>query len=137
MKQPLEAQKTKFSEIFLENQKSLVEFYWVNQEHEMSENDFKNALLLYLQVINLYQPAYVIVNAETLAFAIAPALQIWVDNEISAKTNKIIKKMAVILPKEFIGQLAIKQVLGETEGQKIQVQYFSHYEEALDWIGIF
>jgi len=113
----------------------LLEFHWINQESQtMKLSDFEEALLNYVDLVKKYQPSSVLVNAETLSFAIVPEVQHWVDQSINAVTNMIVKKMAVILPQTLIEQLSIEQVLDEKEAKKFASNFFSDYQEAIHWL---
>jgi hypothetical protein len=133
----LEISKTEFSKNYWHEDKSLLEFHWINQETtSMQVSDFEEALLKYVDLVKIYQPNSVLVNASELSFAIVPELQEWVDENVNAITNLIIKKMAVLLPSTLIEQLSIEQVLDEKEAKKIESKFFDNYQQAFDWLTI-
>ncbi|MFY7788142.1 MAG: hypothetical protein ACOVQA_09735 [Thermoflexibacteraceae bacterium] len=131
----LEIAQTSYSQNYWHEDKSLLEFHWVSQEAQTMElEDFQEALLKYVALVTTYQPNFVLVNAEKLSFTIIPEVQEWVDENVNAVTNLIIKRMAVILPRTLIEQLSIEQVLDEKEAKKFESNFFSNYQEAFNWL---
>ncbi len=126
---------TNFSTNYWDENISLLEYSWINQENgEMTEEDFKNALLHYIDLVLKYKPNFVLVNTKKLKFLITVELQTWVDENINKISSPILKKMAVLLPEGFMEQLGVEQVLDEAEAKKISVLFFEDEQKAKEWL---
>ncbi len=115
---------------------SLLEEHWNNEEREMSDEDFKKSITNFRELVNKYKILNTIVNSIKFGFTIMPELQTWVDNEINGKINHHVSKMAIVMPEDIFEQFSIEQTIEEelAEAKYESVRYFSDIESARNWV---
>ncbi len=130
-----EVSKATFATHYIDEELSLLEQHWTNETGNMSEDDFKTEMFNYLAFVEEYITEKALINTKFFNFSIHSELQIWVDKNISNKANKIVKKIAFILPEDMFAEISIQQTMNEKEGAKYEkIKYFSTIEQARDWL---
>jgi hypothetical protein len=116
-------------------------FAHVNEQTAFATTELvKEAQYAIVEGLRQYNPPYVVINLVELRFVVTPELQEWVNQEIIPHFfNSGVKKIAYIMPTEFIEKLSIEQVHDEVattlqnEGAETQTNYFDNESEALRW----
>lgn len=126
--------ENKFSKVYKEEETSTIEWHWENENGDMTIEEYKEEMLIFLNTIESRKPLNTLVDTRTFALVIAPELQEWVDKNISIKINKIIDKLAFVLPEDIFTQVSIQQAIDEEEGQNYNnVSYFESIDKARAW----
>jgi len=130
-----EVSKTEYAIHYIDEEKSLLEQCWTNQEGNMSVEDYKIDMFNYLKFVEKYNIKNALINTELFGFSITPDIQEWIDKNIAVKANCIVKKIAFVLPSDIFAQVSIQQTMDEKEGVKYQnVNYFENINDAEKWI---
>lgn len=126
--------KSKFVEILYDSQKSLIIDKFLPDTIDMTVNDFKSEMLIFVEMCEKYLPKRELVHLLDMDFVIDIGMQDWMNLEIFPKYQGIIKLMAFVMPTELVPKLSISQTMDEEEGKKFKQSYFDNEEEAIDWL---
>lgn len=127
--------KTTYATYFLYNDVNILEQFWTNEGEEMVDTTFQEEMWNYLRIVEEKLPPMALISLQNFFFTIPNELQEWVDKNITSRDNKIIKKIAFLMPSDMIAQLAIELTMSEEEGMKYeQVGYFKEEQKAIDWL---
>jgi hypothetical protein len=116
-------------------------FIHVNEKTAFATTELvKEAQYATVEALQQYKPQYIITNVVDLRFAITPELQEWINEEIIPHLfGSGVKKIAYIMPTEFIEKLYMEQ-LYDGAATKIhqaepetQMNYFDNEPAALRW----
>lgn len=133
-------QVSDFQTITYEADKQIV-FVRVNERSVSATTGLvKEAQYTILEALEQYKPIFLLINLVELHFPITPELQEWLNQEILPRLfGSGVKRIAYIMPTEFIEKLSIEQVYDEvataieqTEATT-QVNYFDNEAEGLRW----
>ena len=100
----------------------------------MKTEDFKKEMHLFAELCEKHKPKRELVHLFDMKYTISPEVQEWMNNEIFPKYENIIKRMAFLLPTEFITQIAVEQTMEEEVGLKFIQKYFDNEEDARKWL---
>lgn len=114
---------------------SLVEMIWKKETKWMSENEYKEEFLIFIELIRELKSTKGIINTKYLYFPIIPNLQEWTNEIIfpvllSLDANKV----AFLVSSINVIQIGIEQTMEESLGQNFLTKFFDDYEEAKQWI---
>lgn len=127
--------KTQFATYSIDEVSSLVEQDWTNNEDKMLLDDYKTEMFNYLKFVEQYKTRNALINLSSFNFPITPEVQKWVDENIAVVSNKIVKKIAFIVPNDIIVQLSVEQTMEEKEGSEYEfVGYFENTDKAMTWL---
>lgn len=131
----VEVAKTAFAVHYIDEAESRLEQYWTNPNATMSEEEYKVDMFNYLKFVEQYQIKHALIDTRLFGFTITPEVQEWVDKVIAVKANKIVQKIAFLLPSDIFEQVSIQQTMEEQNGQVYGgVAYFETIEEAIKWL---
>ena len=128
--------ENKFVIISFNKELSLMDFLWNKETKEAKEEDYKDWNTNLAQQVTKYKPKYVLSDNTNYFFPIIPELQEWsVENIFVPMTNAGVKKLAMIVSKEFIAQISLEQFSDEAEESNagFVTKYFENKEEAMEW----
>lgn len=128
--------KSIFYEILFDERKSLIIHKALPTTSKMTSEEFKQEMFIFLEMCEKYKPNKDLVHLLEMGYAVGPEMQAWVNTEIFFHLAKIIKRMAIVMPIEFISKLSIEQTMLEEEGKKIFQAYFNDEYKALEWLKI-
>ena len=126
--------KSNYYEILFDQSKSLIVHKALNGSSEMSDQEFKQEMHLFLEMCEKYSPERDLVHLVDMNYPIVPDIQEWVNNEIFPRLLIVVKRMALVMPSEMVAELAIEQTMEEEEGKKFVSRYFSDENQALEWL---
>ena len=127
--------ETAFAKYFLHDDHNILEQCWTNSEAKMSSEAYKEDMWNYLKCVKEHQTSLALIDLKQFNFSIEPELQQWVDTNIAVESNKIVKKIAFVMPSDFVESLSVEQTMEENEGaQHDGISYFDNREEALNWL---
>lgn len=127
--------KNIFGENQIDSDNSLLTQIWKNESLKMIEDDFKEIMIEYADLIEEYKIKKILVNAQNMNYTIVPKLQNWINKEIGSRVLKYNEKIAFVMPSDFFEQISIKQSMDDVkEVGEHKTQYFDDIEEAKDWV---
>jgi hypothetical protein len=100
----------------------------------MAEDDYRKEITRYFEAIKEYLPAFSLINAQNAQYNVRPDTQTWmVENLFPIYVQIKLKKMAIIVSKDFITQLSLEQTIEEADNSIFQTSYFDNEDDALNW----
>ncbi len=128
--------KSRFMYIEYDEANSMMLSHWDNSD-QMAEDDFRSEMIVYKDFAFTHKVQNYLVDNRIMYFAISPALQVWVNENIFPFTmHPQAKKFAIVMPEDFIAQIALEQTI--EEGEKtigaVQTLYFDTLDKAQNWI---
>jgi len=117
--------------------KSLIKQLWKQGSIDLNDENYKSELILYVEIIEKYQPTKILVNIQNLMYAITPGVQIWTINNIVLRVvNAEPEKQAFVVPKNFPVNITKDQneQYDDDMDLGINIRYYENEEEALKWI---
>ncbi|OJJ17748.1 hypothetical protein BKI52_28200 [marine bacterium AO1-C] len=127
--------ESKYQRIFLDQSNAIMHNEWMEDSIQMDEEDFKSELLHLVRCVAENPVERQLIDTLNFRFIVSPQLQAWTDVEVTKK-NKMngVKKVALIMPQEYITQLSVQQALSEKEAKSLDTRFFSDMEEAKGWL---
>ncbi|WP_375560524.1 hypothetical protein ACE193_22980 [Bernardetia sp. OM2101] len=115
---------------------SLIEVTWLPATENITDEEYKEELLNYLNFALELKPKRAIMNSQSLLFTASPTIQEWTDQTIITPSTEVgLTKVAVVMSKEFIASLAIEQLMEDTSSNQIvTIMSFKDKEEAREWV---
>ena len=110
---------------------------WLSNTEGMRTDEFKAEMLNLPAHIGQYGAKFLLSNLQNLRFPIDPTLQLWIAETISPKFAEMgLRKQAMVLPEEFISQIALQQTIEEVEhaDHEHQSRFFSSEADAEKWL---
>lgn len=93
---------------------------------------FKSELQVFIEKVESLKPEIDLWDLRNFNFTIYIELQTWIDENIDEKAfNLGVKRVVMVLSEDIIDQLAVEQTMGEKDGYKLTVRFFSDYDEAM------
>ena len=126
--------KSKYVEIILEPENSLIIDKFLSETDKMSVQEFKDEMNIFVGMCEKYQPKRELVYLKDMQFSIGVNEQEWMNKEIFPKYKNIIKRMAFLVPSDFIAKLAVEQTMEEEVGVSFFQKYFDDEIEARIWL---
>lgn len=130
---------TEFLTAQVDHETSLIYLEWFPQSAELSEEAYKVILLQLSNYILNEGIQYWLGDTQNFAFSISPELQKWTRDTCTPRLVKAgLKKMALVIPKEFASNLAVQQTVEEMEmfvnTKVFSTRYFDKLEDAQKWL---
>ncbi len=113
----------------------LIEWTWKPTTKNMTEEEYKQEFLNYLDIILRLRPKRLLADTKDMFMPISPELQEWTNQTIFPPALEMgLNKVAFVISQELIAQLSIEQTMEESEGSKFITRYFDNKDEAKQWI---
>ncbi len=126
--------KSNYVEIQWEEKNSLIIDKFLLTTIDMSVEEFKKEMLIFVEMCEKYMPEKELVDLLDMRFAIGVDEQTWMNEVIFPRYADIIKRMAFLVPRNFISELSVEQTMEEEIGSKFLQKYFDSEEKARDWL---
>lgn len=126
--------KSKYVEILFDETKSLIIDKFLPETDEMTTEDFKKEMHIFVKMCERYRPTKELVHLIDMNYIITPVIQEWLNDEIFSQYANIIKKIAFFMPSQLMTSISIKQTMDEEMGQGFVNDYFDNEQKALDWL---
>lgn len=134
-----------FVELDEEQKEGVLFFTWFENTEQMQDEDYKNTMMLYLEMYNKCIPQYEklrrlpsLIDTRKFLFGIIPELQEWTNTEIYPYFelgNMQESKVAFLASEDFIAQLGLEQTTDEDYSQKaMNIRHFATEKEAMTWL---
>ncbi len=119
--------------ILFDQEKALMTLHWSAVTNTWKTEDFQNENKNIVSVVANYKPTYLLSLSQEFNYIITPDEQLWlVDNVFKPHYENGIRKMALLMSKDFFSQVAIEQLIDETS--IIPNGIFATQEEAEKWL---
>lgn len=123
-----------FIDVSYDAMHQLIIAIWKLASEHMTDDDFKFVNQTYLKTSQEKKVRLIEIDTRNMRFAIYPALQAWVaENIVVPMVGNGAQKLAIIVSEDLIVQLSIEQTMEETESI-FQTRYFSNQESARKWL---
>ncbi len=126
--------KSNYVEIYWEEENSLIIDKFLLMSIDMSPEEFKEEMIIFVEMCEKYMPEKELVHLLDMRFAIGVDEQTWMNEVIFPRYADIIKRMAFLVPRNFISELSVEQTMEEEIGSKFLQKYFDSEEKARDWL---
>lgn len=127
--------ENQFCTYYYDNKNKFLIQLWTNENDEMTEDDYKKEMRNYLGFVQKHAVSHALINLQQFNFTIVPQVQIWVDENIAIHANKIVQKIAFVLPQDLMVELSVEQVMTENEGKNYKaLNYFDNEKVAKKWL---
>ncbi len=127
--------ENKYSIIYFDEANSLMTVEMLPATEEMTDKEFKEYGLVFLEMMEKYKPEKELYNTINMKFLVVPEIQDWITENINKKVSKIIKKVATIMPAEYFANVSIDQMLYEfKDDRSVKQMFFDNIEEAKKWL---
>ncbi len=127
--------ENKYSIIYFDESNSLMTVEMLPATEEMTDKEFKEYGLVFLEMMEKYKPEKELYNTINMKFLVVPEIQDWITENINKKVSKIIKKVATIMPAEYFANVSIDQMLYEfKDDRSVKQMFFDNIEEAKKWL---
>ncbi|OJJ23239.1 hypothetical protein BKI52_02475 [marine bacterium AO1-C] len=118
---------------------SLLTIRWLPVTYEMSEDEYRSIFMEIADFIADYKIQRWMGYTKDFAFIVTPELQEWTAGEFNQKLVQAgLQKMAMIIPTDYIANLAVQQSVGEMEKQQneetFETRYFDNPAQAKTWL---
>lgn len=131
----MEVYNSKYLHLAFFAEQELIEMTWLPSTDQMTEEEYKQEFLNYLDIILKVRPKKIIPDTTDMLFPIAPERQDWTNHVIFPPSLEMgLNKVAFVVSKGIISQLSIEQTMEEHEGVKFMTRYFENKKEAKEWI---
>lgn len=108
---------------------------WKNEEEEMTDADFKEAMKEQANLVAHYQLEKILIDASQMNYAVVPEMQDWINTEIVPQVSQFNKKLALVMPKDIFEQVSFEQSMKDAkEVAIVDDKYFDNFEDAKAWI---
>ncbi len=128
----------KWYEIKLDRANNLIEIAWKSAIIELSEEEYKKMLIDVYSKLPEYNVDKLLQNTSDTVYPITPELQEWITQNISKPylENGGIKKVAYIIPREFLTKLGVEQLVEKAQQETPSVvrYFFASYDKAREWL---
>lgn len=131
----MQVYESRFLKVNYFEEHSMSEMIWLPETSEMSEEEYKEVFLDFLDIILKYKPTKNLPNIKEMKFGITLTLQEWTNQYIFAPVLEVgLLHSAFVVSEDFITLLSVEQVMEEPEGIKFNNRYFNNREDAWNWL---
>ncbi len=124
----------RFTQINLLKEHQILEQKWSKNSDKMTEIEFKNEMLSFLNCFKNSHYEKFIVDASNLNFMIDTHVQDWVVENITYNFTEKVNKAAFVIPKGIFERTSIKQTNEGAKESKNKTLYFKNREIAYKWL---
>jgi len=116
-------------------EQELIELTWKPSTDKMTEEEYKQEVLNFNDVVSKYCPKKILVDASSMFFVVVPELQEWTSRESIAVSLSVgMNKSAFVVSKDLFSQVSIEQTMDEEVGSIFINRYFDDKEDAKKWL---
>jgi hypothetical protein len=124
----------KYHQIYYYPETSYFRFVNLPDNVEMTNEIFMAIMSNYAELVEKYEPRYLLLDSRWGAFSVSPMVQEWVAHEIAPRTMSI-KRIVNLISSDLFAQISVEQLMEE---QKIAdfyvVNYFEDQQAGEDWL---
>ena len=114
---------------------SLIKRVLTGQSPNESWPEQQQDWLEYARLVRAHQPRYVLVNSKHYDLLPVKDIQEWINYHVISAYNDVqLEKWAMVIPPQFLQQVAIEQTIEANPKNTFEVRYFENEYDALQWI---
>jgi hypothetical protein len=114
---------------------SLIKRVLTGQAHNKNWPDQQEEWLEYVRLVRLHRPRNVLINAKHSELLPIREIQDWINYHVITAYNDVqLEKWAMVIPPEFLQQVAIEQTMEANPKNTFEIKYFESEYDALQWI---
>jgi len=122
------------STVFI-NEKSYFSLVWKESTVEMTDEEYKNQVLLYKDFVEQTQPFAAYINTQKFLYTIDPQTQDWINTNIFPATVEAgLCRMAILISEDFFGQLSVEQTMTKNPELGFSSCFFEDEQKAIEWL---
>jgi len=122
------------STVFI-NEKSYFSLVWKESTVEMTDEEYKNQVLLYKDFVEQTQPFAAYINTQKFLYTIDPETQEWINTHVFPATVEAgLRRMAILISEDFFGQLSVEQTMTENPELGFSTYFFEYEQKAIEWL---
>ena len=127
--------QSKYTTISIDSIKKYIEIRRTILTEDQSDQEYKNEILKWVQVIEAEKPVYQLVDGRNMRYLIMPELQVWVNETLIQPSIQVgLRRVAFITSKDIFATTSLKQMVNRIKNPLIKVGYFENEEEARTWL---
>jgi hypothetical protein len=127
--------ESQYKEVHFYPETQLLEEVWYEKSKLMREHEFKEEMLVYVDLLKKHQPQGVLVNSQKLLFTIAPSVQTWMAEQVFVVYPSVgMRYKAFVMSEEFFTHVSLEQHLEEDRTNYFSSKTFETREAALAWL---
>lgn len=128
-----------YLKVGLDDENKLLTLDWTTLTAQMPEAIYQETMIKLAEFVEQYQVKKWMGNTLNFALAITPNLQEWTVENFSGRIVAAgLTKMALIVPQEFISNLAVQQTVDEMQSTSnpltFEIRYFDDLLQAKKWL---
>ncbi len=114
---------------------NLLYITWKGTAADMPENEFKNHLLRFVELLRTTESKKFLVDAYAGHFIMLPHIQEWHDRTIVPQYQAMgIRRIAFVYPDDIAQLMSLEQTFDEKQAQQLLTRFFSSVDEAQAWV---
>ena len=127
---------SKYQNVLFEEDTNILIFKWLPETINMIGDDFMTEMNKVAKIIMQHNGCNILLLSQDMKFAIAPDKQIEANKILLPAYNQSsVKKLAIIIPKEFIAELSMEQTIEEKiDEHSFKTNFFADEKEAQEWL---
>lgn len=127
--------QTDYIKVMHNESTGIFEYHWTARNQELDDQGYQRELSKMMEFIHSIKPQLVIANTQQSTFVVHLEMQAWlIEHVIAAAARAGMKKLALIVSKDFITQISIEQSIDDTEEKPFITQYFDGVEKGRNWL---
>lgn len=108
---------------------------WKPRSIDLEDETYKKHLLNYDKLVDEYKPKHILADQQQFQYPIYPDLQLWVAEHLFQNILAgVVDKMAILVSRDLIAELAVEQTVSEVQDVGFQIQYFNDEQQATAWL---
>ena len=124
--------KSNFYDITYDEDKNFME---IKRYPEDTDEEYKLSIISIGQIIKEHKPQYIFVDMSLYDYPINPQVQEWSTKYLSDLVIRLkTKKIAYLMPKDFVANLAFSDMLDNARKMGVYVKYFTSKDKAIEWL---
>jgi hypothetical protein len=127
-----------YYQILKQENHRLLEFYWLNHDQPMSNEDFKRGSKELTQFILQERPDTLLISYQDMSYIIPYDMQLWfIEHEAPTWLNSSLKRVALVVNHNLMLHSSLIDVIEHSNDMFniiIQHKFFENTEKALFWL---
>jgi hypothetical protein len=114
---------------------NLLHVTWKETASDMPENEFKDHLLRFVELLRATEAKKFLVDASAGHFIMLPHVQEWHDRIIVPQYKAMgIRRIAFVYPDDIVQAISLDQAFDEKQAQQLLTRFFSSMDKAQAWV---
>lgn len=130
----MEIYKSNYTLILLDSENSLMVVRRTLPDY-VDDDEYKESVRHWIETYLKYPTEAMVVDLRENKHAASPELQQWLNENLMAPAFKAgLRRVAMLVSKDFFAQLSFEQAMNEDEGKKFVTRYFEDEDDARKWL---